>query len=143
MQSTSRQKYMEFLPLKKRTHYIQVRKPISSFFAGKNCVDFVKTCSQDLLVQLDILSNEKKLDRMYIEIIDKSLHYGKKLDLNEFGERDYIEFSALHMFQKLRIEIEQNPEIEKELMSRITSVYLSKCMELGLDPKPMIISRLF
>jgi hypothetical protein len=151
MNTTSKPKYMEFLPKKKRAGILKViQRPIVNLDIAV-VFDFVDSCIRDIIMQLSDKNNKIVdgldvssplfLEQLYISVIYMALHYGKKNDVRDTGDDENI-FSE-EMFQKMKEEMLVYPEIKNEMLSRISSVYLSKCMEYGLDPNDKIISKLF
>jgi hypothetical protein len=153
MQFTSNPKYMEFLPKKKRIGILKVtQRPIVNLDTSV-VFDFIELCVNDIISQLsgkntgtkdlEIISNPQFLDHMYFTIMDESLHYGKKYDLLDGVNLDSQDWDTEDLFEKIKQEMLNYPEIKIELLSRISSVYLSKCLEYSLDPNPKIITKLF
>jgi hypothetical protein len=153
MNSTSKPKYMEFLPKKKRAGILKVtQRPIVNLDTA-TVFDFIEVCIGDIIYQLNHKKNDKInqtillspefLEKMYISVIDRALHYGKKTDPDKIESSNNDTTTSDEMFEKIKQEMLYYPDIKARLLSRISSVYLSKCMEYGLDPNSKILSKLF
>jgi hypothetical protein len=153
MQVSSKQKYMEFLPKTKKT-----AKTISVYTKSKyaanpqKVLEFISLCATNIVSQLSAVEGLTEADKMdlsskffddlCIDIIDKSLHYGKKMDISNdlhIQNTQTIEEARKKMIREILVD----GRIEVKMIARVSSVYLSKCMEYGVEPDTTIISNLF
>lgn len=138
MNTPSKLKYMDFLPKIKPQRAIRVRAVAHSYTDYIRCLEFIEKCVSDIMLKLpknsDITISKELLSS---EMIEKTLHYGKKETETEYR------FSQKEIKQKLIVEINKDPSLTPELIRRTASTYLSKCMEYGLDPDLTIVAHLF
>jgi hypothetical protein len=140
---TTQQKYQDFLASREK-----MAKP-SEKISKLDGSDFIDFCSDDITKQLISSGNstENIQPALYKYLLGETIKYSIEVDsesLNPvFLEAAKQETDLEILLVKMALEAQINPEFAKKVIRGTITAYISKCLELGLEPDLGVVAMLY